>query len=120
MADALMNWDVRQSRWRATYKKVRLQVRASVLGGTNYTDTLAAANQWYREQCARIDRELAVKTFRPNELEYRAELESIQASIKSLVLAVRVDPKTEPMLAPKIELLKQRAVKIREIFFAII
>ena len=115
MADALMNWDKLQPRWRKKYKKVPLQISAADLGGTNYTDTLAAANQWFREQKARIDRELAVKTFRPNELEYRAELENLQASIKSLVLAIRVDPKTEPMLAPKIELLKQRAVKIREI-----
>lgn len=106
MADAIMNWDASQSRWRKTYKKVALQVRASELGGTNYADTVVAANQWFRDQKARIDREQAVETLRPNEAEYRAELESIQADIKPLTALVRNPAYSN--LVPVLEILRQK------------
>ena len=105
MADALMNWDAQQSRWRKTYKGVALQIRALELGGTNATDTKSAANQWLRQEQARIDREKTVKTFRPNELEYIAELEGIQSAIKPLVALMR-DLTLQPVLAPAVEKLK--------------
>ena len=113
MADARMKWDTKQPRWRAMYKGVPLRISAKKLGGTNATDTKVAANQWFREQQARIDAERAVETFRPNELEYRAELKNLQEKIKALEVVMR-DPDTKPMLAPKVEILKRRASRITQ------
>jgi len=114
MADALMHWDEKQKRWRKMYKGERLRIKASDLGGTNYTDTLLAANQWFREKKEQIDRQKAVQTFRPYELEYHAELESIESDIKALKSAMRIDPDTKSMLAPKVDLLKHRATLLKQ------
>lgn len=109
-----MGWDAKQSRWRRMYKKVPLQVRASVLGGTNRADTVVAANRWFREQQARIDRELATSTYRPNELEYLAELESLQSAIKTLSAIMRGSPALRPTLDPQTEILKRKEALIKQ------
>ena len=115
MADALMNWDKRQARWRKDYKGKTLRIKAADLGGTNATDTLAAANQWYKEQKARIDRESAVKTFRPGELELRAVLGNIQSEIKTLQRILRdAPPFLHPILARQVELMQKREVFIEQ------
>ena len=114
MADALMGWDAKQSRWRATYKKIPLQIRASVLGGSNYADTVIAANQWFRQQQARIDGELAVEKLRPNEVGYLAELEEMESVIKPLSTLIR-NPAYRSMLVPIVAELKQRVSGIRQI-----
>ena len=113
MGDALMNWETGRSRWRKKYKNIWLQVSAAELGGTTATDTKLAANQWLKEKKAEIDKELVLKTPRPNELEYRAELENIQSAIKSFQLVMRSNPDSHSMLAPNIELLnhKERLLK---------
>ena len=116
MGDALMNWEAGRSRWRKKYKGKWLQVSPSALGGTNATDTKLAANQWYREQQAQRDKELALETPRSNEWwEYRRELECVQSAINTLSAVMRSDPETRSMLVPKIELLKQKEVLILKV-----
>lgn len=115
MADAIMGWDPKQSRWRKTYKKIPLRVRAVDLGGTNRTDTVVAANRWFREQQARIDRELATSTYRPNELEYLAEQESLQSAIKALSAIMRGNPALRPTLDPQVEILKRKEALIKQV-----
>ena len=110
-----MHWDERQSRWRKEYKKVRLQIRASdlvILFGLgdvepNRTNTVTASNQWYRKEQERIDREKAVTTFRPYELEYLDTLESIRSSIKTLSTLAR-NPTLQSVLPPIVENLKRK------------
>ena len=114
MADPLMSWDSKQSRWRKMYRGKRLQIRATDLGGTTYKDTVVAANQWYRKQQTQIDSELAVETFRPHELEYRAILQGLQEKIKTLEMLMR-DPGLKPVLAPKVEILKRREAGIKKV-----
>ena len=115
MGDALMNWEAKRSRWRKKYKGKWLQISAADLGGTNYTDTKLPANQWLKEQKAEIDRELILKTPRPNELEYRLELENIQSELKILLKVMRgSDPALQTMLAPKIEVLQHKEGLIRK------
>ena len=114
MADPIMCWEARQSRWRKTYKGVPLRIKAADLGGTNRTDTVVAANQWFRQQQARIDGEQAKSTYRPNELEYLAELENIRTTAKSLLAVMRGDPGIRQMLIPKIDILKQRESSIQQ------
>ena len=113
MGDALMNWEAGRSRWRKKYKNIWLQVSAAELGGSTATETRLAANQWLKEKKAEIDKELVLKTPRLNELEYRLGLENIQSDIKALLTAMRVDPDTCSMLAPKVELLKQKETLIK-------
>jgi len=114
MGDALMNWEEEPKRWRRMYRGKRLYRKASALGGTNCTDTKLAANQWFREQKEKIDRAKAVQTSRPHELEYLTELEGIESAIKSLTLAMRANADTKSMLAPTIDILKQRAASIKQ------
>ena len=109
MGDALMNWEAGRCRWRKKYRGKWLQISPSALGGTNATDTKLAANQWYREQQAQRDQELAIETPRSNEWwEYRRELECVQSAINTLSAVMRSDPETQSMLVPKVELLKQK------------
>jgi len=113
MADALMHWDEKQKRWRAMHRGRRLQISVKKLGGANRAETTTAANQWFREQQARIDTEKAVETIRPNELEYRAELKNIQEKIKVLEVVMR-DPNAKSTIAPIVENLKRRASRIEQ------
>jgi len=116
MPDALMQWDEKQKRWRAMYRRIRLQVRASVLvaGATTRDATIGAANRWLNEQKACIDRELTVGTHRPNEEDYLDELKSIQSAIKALPVVARSNPALETTLAQEVDKLKHREALIRK------
>ena len=116
MPDALMQWDETQKRWRAMYKRRRLQVRASVLvaGATTRDATVVEANRWLRKQQEQIDRELAVGTHRPNEEGYLDELASIQSAIKALPVIARGNPVLESTLAQEVGKLKHREMRIKQ------
>ena len=111
-----MNWDEKQKRWRAMYRRRRLQVRASdlVIGATTYAETVLAANQWFRKQQEWIDRELAVGTHRPHEEDYLAELDSIQSALKALPVLAHSNPALQSMLVPEVAKLKHKEVLIRQ------
>ena len=116
MPDALMQWDEKQKRWRAMYKRRRLQVRASVLvaGATTRDATVVAANRWLKEQQAIIDKKLAITTLRPYEAEYLAAIEDIQTTIKALTTTMRVNPATTSMIASQIELFKHKQALLNQ------
>jgi len=116
VATAQMGWDGKQKRWRGMHKGRRLQIRACdlVIGASTRDETVVAANRWFREQQAQIDRESAVGTHRPNELEHLAELASIQSDIKSLQVAMRSNPDTQSLLASNMELLKQAEIRNKQ------
>ena len=110
-----MGWDKRQSRWRGMYKGKRLQIRASELivryglsnAEPNYSDTVVAANRWFRQEQERIDRENVSTTFRPFELEHLDALENIRSSIKPLSALAR-NPALQSVLTPIVETLKRK------------
>ena len=109
MGDALMNWEAGRCRWRKKYRGKWLQISPAALGGTTATDTKLAANQWYREQQAQRDQELAQEVPRSNEWwECRRELEMVQSAINTLSAVMKSDPSLQPKLTPKIELLQQK------------
>ena len=108
-----MGWDPKQKRWRAMYKRVPLQIRASKLGGTNYADTVVAANQWLEKEKSKIDQELALENPRPNQIAYIAELQSIQSDIKTLSALVR-NP-AHSSLIPVLDVLKHKESGIKRV-----
>jgi integrase len=110
MGNALMNWDGIQKRWRRRYRGEMLRIKATDLvpGATTATETVLAANRWFRQEQARIDGAAAKATYRPNELEYLAELENIQSAMKSFLLVMRSSPDSQSMLAPNVEILKHK------------
>ena len=117
MADALMNWDKLQNRWRKEYKGKKLQVKASDLGGTNFTDTLKTANQWFLKMKGQIDSELVLRTLgtlRPNEQEYSLELESIQSTLKVIPCIISSNPDLESVLVYLKGILQQRKTAIKK------
>lgn len=73
MADAKMNWDPKQKRWRAKYRGKWITILAKKLGGKTATETVVAANRFYEKRRAEIDTLLGEKV-RRHEAEYRAEL----------------------------------------------
>jgi integrase len=115
MGDALMNWDGTQSRWRKDYKGKTYRIKASDLGGTNYTDTKLAANHWFQGKRVERDRELALEVPRPNELEYRLVLENIRTEMKALLSILRGNPALQPVLLPVIEIQKQRITLLEQV-----
>jgi integrase len=115
MADALMNWEAGRTRWRKKYKGVWLQISAADLGGTTATDTTVAANRWYREQQARIDREKAKTTYRPYELEYEGIQENIKTEMTILLTILRANPTLQSAIMPVLENFKQRDMRITRI-----
>jgi len=108
-----MGWDPKQKRWRAMYKRKPLQIRASKLGGTNYADTVVAANQWLEKEKSKIDQELALENPRPNQIAYIAELQSIQSDIKTLSALVR-NP-AHSSLIPVLDVLKHKESGIKRV-----
>jgi integrase len=52
----LMSWEQSKNRWVKMYRGERFTVAASILGGTGKTDTVDAANDWWTEKRAEIDR----------------------------------------------------------------
>lgn len=113
MADAKMHWDAKQSRWYAMYRRNRLYIKASKLGGTNRTDTVVAANRWFEEQKVRIDAELSTGTNDPIRAEYLAELDNIQ-SAEGILLRMMKDPNQQEGLAPIVESLRQKKLDIKK------
>ena len=115
MGDSLMNWEAGRCRWRKKYKGQWLQISPAALGGTTATDSKLAANQWYREQQARIDGELVLEKNRTNEWwEHRRELESVQSAINALLGVMRGDPEAQSVLAPKLELFKRKETYLKQ------
>jgi integrase len=114
MGDALMNWDAKQSRWRRDYRGKTYRIKASDLGGSNATDTKLPANKWFQEQKAERDRELALATPRPNELNYLATLESIRTEMKALVSILRGNPSLESVIFPVITVQKHKEMLLMQ------
>lgn len=110
MAKPKMGWDPRQKRWRVTYKKVLLNIKAVDLGGTNRDDTLVAANRWFEEQKALIDARILQKRLHPQEEAYKAEQEEMKTAIKFLSKLKGTDPEIESV----IETLKEKVERIRQ------
>jgi len=117
VATALMGWDGKQKRWRGMHKGRRLQIRACdlVIGASTFDETVVAANRWFREQQAQIDRESAVGTHRPNELEYLEALESIQSAIKALPVIAKGNPALESTLVQELAKFKRKEMRIKQI-----
>jgi len=97
------------------YKGRWLQISASDLGGTNRTDTTVAANQWFDQERAKIDRETVAPAYRPHELEYLGIRDNIRTEMKTLLTVLRANPAVHSVIVPILETLKQRDIRITRI-----
>jgi len=102
MTKAKMGWEETEKKWRATYKKVPISRSARKLGGKTYEDTVVAANRYYDMRVAEIDLAEAQKKLRPNEDEYRSELDDLTQIIQKLDGGTN-----DPVVRQTLEVIKQ-------------